>query len=229
MQASDYSRFEELMQLIVDKYPNAKVTENMIPAYWDELKMFPFQAVQYALETAPGSSPTFLPPAPMIRQIADRESRRLGSVGAQLALEQTLPSPPVRPDRTEALNQFYKLVDDTLSHNLNGNIDDIWESHGYRFVGVLIAMAATFGIAREKIAGDQNAETRTEKASLARAIVSTWKRDKREPYSIVRGLRKVPSTFARFPTVGMMNELIRGLPLEGWPHDYLFAGREGHD
>jgi len=217
MQAADNPRFTETLNAMARQYPAGRWTDDHATAYWQALRDLPLDAVTFAIAEAPASSPQFVPPAPMLRAIAARRAIELRAQGEQLRLDGILPAAVKtggRVDRDKALQEFYRLCDEALDKQLG---DQINGDNQHILEGLVIIIGAVYGFDRQAM------------ASYATGLRYTWgpgdPKTGRQlclaPGVVVRGLRKVPSVFIKFPTEGMLRSLILGEAVSVWPDEWL--------
>lgn len=214
--------FQKMFAHLAALYPHAKISEATSPAYWETLQEFPFPAVRSAMRAAPARSPEFFPTAGVLRIWAAEFKTEIANEQEQLLLETSLPAPS--NTRETALQEFYKHCDRVNAQNLGENID---ESNQHLLQGLIVMLGASYGFTRKKMIGDEKESEPRDRFNYAKTTISPMKRARIDPHSVVRGLRRIPAAFCKYPTFGMIEASIKGESLAGFPAEWKIKAAEG--
>lgn len=124
--------------------------------------------------------------------------------------------PPAPRSRTEALRDFLAAADKATREPLS----DWSESNTPVVEGVLACLCPVFGVS-PLVAMGKEPDSRGVHFNLVRSLVAIWRQMKIKPHAVIAGLKEAPEMFGRFPTEGLLRDLIRGeLRPESIPIDY---------
>jgi hypothetical protein len=202
------------------EYPAARVPDEQ----WDKLTKvweaklidYPAEVITRAFSLASKRYPQWFPNLPQVIEIHDEEQHRYAAELAHSRRDRLLPPPTV--NRDVAMRDFLEACDLASREKL-----DEWTPDARVTIeGLVVLLHPLFGYRASEARGNPDSNDPARRFDLVAALISAWKQRKFTPKAVASALHKVPTTFARFPTEGMIAELIRGSSNPGgWPPEYL--------
>lgn len=221
---TDYEAFAKLWTWLTSLYPSASVSEVGCDGYWSLLEPYPLEAVRKAIQIAARQNKEFIPTAPAVAFIAESEAGKLRNRERETRHDRLLSAPPAQnQDRQSVLSNFYSLCD-RAARNLSG-CDVVNEQNESEIEGLLVVLARCYLPNVEEYV-----------ATMVWPTVNHFAWRKYAPSAVANGLRKAPLVCRKHPSLLMLDELIRGQPLIGWPEDWvdleaakkMYSDRERH-
>lgn len=202
METSEFEQFSRLVVKHYECYPTASLTEATIPAWWDELKTFPLEAMATSFQRARDASPGFPATVPQVRAVAEVEAARLAHLRAERRQERLFEPPPGSQATDALLQSFYAACDKAMQ--TTGPDFDVTNEITVR--GLIVMLCRYYGHTRDD-----------SMQQYGRWVVNDCKQRKLKADACVCGIRKAPQYCLKSPTLGMLIDLINGEPMGGYP------------
>ena len=202
-------------------YPTQKFTETPWEAVlleWEhELVRYPSLVLERAFDQVlrRGEGAKFFPSLPEVIAICNLEDERHLRELADERRGHLLP--PAPSSRAEALRDFLAAADKATKEPTGE-----WSDANVPIVeGVLACLCPVFGVSPLVATGKQP-DRHGAKFNFVRGVVASWRRMKiASPAGVIHALKDVPEHFSRFPTEGLLRDLITGdLTPERIPPDF---------
>ena len=126
--------------------------------------------------------------------------------------------------RETATQRFYGLCDETMKKTLG---EEVSQKNRHLLEGLLIVLGSVYGLSRERMVGDPKSDDPRHRFNNVNPMVRRWmsepkiKRAAKDPFKVLKAIRKIPAYYARFPTEHMIEGLIRGEKPVGYPEGWL--------
>lgn len=171
-------------------------------AYWcEEFARFPDDVLEGSFAPVRAAHPDRFPSMTQLEDVLRRLSKSKGKPLRQMDL------PPHPKDHTVAVRDFYGQCDRVLAMSLG---EQITKENRYAVEGIIAVMGPLFGFTAESMRGDEKSSDPEARFNYCQAHTSALARAKLSPHQVAHGLRKVPGSFATYPTHGELEMLIRG-------------------
>jgi hypothetical protein len=115
---------------------------------------------------------------------------------------------------TVARDAFYSAVDGALRIQLPDKIDD---AAAARIEAIVVLLGAVYGWSREEMVGNSRCDDACTRFNTARGFAVSLRDRGFTPKATLYGIRRCPVECPRFPTFGMLVELIAGETIETFP------------
>jgi phosphopantetheine adenylyltransferase len=192
-------------------HPNTVQKQGTSLSWWQFLRDLPEPAILVAFDRAPkeNAQPQWVPSAETVRQIAEQEAKRMVALQRETRRERLLAAPAQDHDRKVVLDGFYATCDRALSRvreatEINNQVEPDIE-------GVFLAMMRCYSPTLSE-----------EDRGIVGPVLNHFRVFRKyTPSAVVHGLRKAPVVCRKSPTIGMLDELIRGQAMIGWPDDWV--------
>lgn len=206
-------------------YPASKLPDehwDAVTQTWEtKLVDYPSEVLLQAFDRVQDRHRQWFPTLPQMLEVCDEELHRFAA--RQADARRMLP-PPASRTRAEALREFFEVIDAATREPMGD-----WSPDNQAIIErLLVLMHPLFGFPASEARGDPTSDDPEKRFDIVRVLIHNWQRAKFKPHAIVHALKRVPSTFAKWPTAGMLDELIRGsFNPRGWPKQFLKEPPEG--
>jgi hypothetical protein len=211
--------FARLVAAMFELYPQSKLTEATIPAWWMHLRHLRQPILADAFRRAVATNPVFPPSAQAIRDIGDEELDEEKKAERQREAERMrdhMLEPARSTDVRDTILQAFYAACDRAERQLGSRkvtMDD------EPVLGGLITLLHRY------LGGNDEQEN----ALCGRWFTSDMQQRGFDADAVVRGVRKAPRYCRAIPTLMVLQYLIRGEPMVGWPESLVDPNGRAHE
>ena len=222
-QRTKLAKFSELFFKLKSVYPGGfweqgGAWRDFVSMCWTRFKAYDLEVIQAALSEAVTAYPDKFPTLGQLTKLVTAANEEHARALAERSKNRMLPPPAHSKDMAKV--QFMELCSQA-SGVMDISIENINNIH--LLEAALVALGSYFYGKEDprEVTGYDDHPNPAKRFSTSRALIGVWASKGYEVPTIARGLRRIPSTFTVWPTVGMIDDLIWSRPTESWPEKFL--------